>query len=107
MPAKELQRDKDKKFRLLFEDHPQPMWVVDADTGNFLAANAAAVRLYQYSADEFRGMSEADIEVDEQDGPEAAMMPPGVKIGRHRTGDGRFIDVESAVHDTEFNGRPA
>jgi hypothetical protein len=63
--------------------------------------------LYQYSADEFRAMSAGDIEVEEQCGPEAALMPPGVKIWRHRTGDGRLIDVEAAVHDTEFNGKPA
>jgi len=107
MPAKEIQRERDKKFRLLFEDHPQPMWVVEAGTGRFLAANAAAVELYRYSADQFRRMSAGDIEVEEQLGPEAALMPPGVKIWRHRTGDGRLIDVEAAVHDTEFNGKPA
>ena len=107
MPAKELQREKDKKFRLLFEDHPQPMWVVEAGTGRFLAANGAAIQLYKYSAEEFRRMSTGDIEVEEQCGPEAALTPPGVKIWRHRTGDGRLIDVEAAVHDTQYNGKPA
>src|SRR5690242_8631667 len=107
MPAKELLRDKDKKFRLLFEDHPQPMWVVDSGSGRFLAANAAAVQLYRYSPEQFRGMSTRDIEVEEQFGSEAALAPPGVRIWRHRTGDGRLIDVEAAVHDTDFNGRPA
>src|SRR5690242_14830225 len=107
MPAKELRRERDRKFRLLFEDHPQPMWVVDAANGRFLGANAAAVHLYQYSIEQFLGMSPADIEVEEQLGPEAAVAPPGVKIWRHRTGDGRLIDVEAAVHDTQFEGKPA
>src|SRR5215208_1814948 len=101
MPAKVTQKEKDKKFRLLFEDHPQPMWVVEAATGRFLAANAAATRLYRYTAEQFRTMSVGDIEVEEQLGPEAAVAPPGVKIWRHRTGDGRMIDVEAAVHDSE------
>src|ERR1035437_5046755 len=29
MSAKQLLQDKERKFRLLFEDHPQAMWVMD------------------------------------------------------------------------------
>jgi len=62
MPAKDLFKDKDKKFRLLFEDHPQAMWVMDPDTGHFLEANAAASRLYGYTPDEFREKRLSDLD---------------------------------------------
>jgi hypothetical protein len=108
MPAKELLQEKDKKFRLLFEEHPQPMWVMDGDNGQFLAANAAAVRLYGYSAEQFRNMSLADLEAaPETPGPEPVIHNQGVKTWRHRTGDGRLIDVEAALHDIQFNGQDA
>jgi PAS domain S-box-containing protein len=108
MPAKEPLRDRDRKFRLLFEDHPQPMWVVEAESGRFLAANSAAARLYGYSADQFREMSVRDVEVEEDGNPETAYpVQSGLKVWRHRTVDGRLIDVEAAVHDIQFNGKPA
>ena len=56
MPAKQLLRDKDKKFRLLFEEHPQPMWIFDPESQKILEANPAAAALYGYSRDEFRAM---------------------------------------------------
>jgi PAS domain-containing protein len=37
------------RYRMLFDIHPQPMWVVDAKTLEFLAVNGAAIRLYGYS----------------------------------------------------------
>src|SRR3954451_6486324 len=109
MPAKELLQEKDKKFRLLFEDHPQAMWVMDGDTGRFLAANAAAVQLYGYSAEQFRNMTLADLDASrETPVPEPAMQAAaGVKTWRHRTGGGRLIDAEAAVHDIQFNGEQA
>jgi PAS domain S-box-containing protein len=62
MPAKRLQRDQDqdKKFRLLFEDNPQPMWVLDPESRKFLEVNQAATALYGYTPDEFRGMTLSD-----------------------------------------------
>jgi len=38
--------DSERRYRALFDVHPQPMWVVDASTLAFLAVNGAAVRLY-------------------------------------------------------------
>ena len=66
-------QDTDKKFRLLFEDSPQPMWVLDPQSRVFLEANAAACALYGYSQDEFRGMSLSAIQSSEEplDFPEA------------------------------------
>jgi two-component system cell cycle sensor histidine kinase/response regulator CckA len=105
MSAKDLLKDKDKKFRLLFEDHPQPMWVMDGSTGNFLEVNSAATRLYGYSAEQFREMSLTDLGA--ADHIQEPADPSGVTVWRHCTSVGRIIDIEAAVHDITYSGRPA
>jgi hypothetical protein len=98
MPAKRLLRDKDKKFRLLFEEHPQPMWIFDPESQKILEANPGAAALYGYSRDEFRAMPLAHIQ-----GP----AHPAASAWRHRTASGRMIDVELAVHEIQYGGRKA
>ena len=64
MFAAALQRLVDKidpqegRYRMLFESSPLPMWVFDAETLRFLAANEAAMRLYAYSRQEFLSIIE-------------------------------------------------
>ena len=60
MPAKEFLKQKDAKFRLLFQDNPLPMWVYDGETLRFLEVNEAAVAHYGYSREEFLNMTVAD-----------------------------------------------
>jgi two-component system cell cycle sensor histidine kinase/response regulator CckA len=109
MPAKDLFKDKDKKFRLLFEDHPQPMCVYDAETQRFLEANAAACGLYGYTVEEFRKMLRRDLESGDG-GPVDAIVRTSaspVTIWRHRTKNGKPIEIEAAVYPIEYGGRPA
>jgi hypothetical protein len=101
MPAKQLLQDKDRKFQLLFEDHPQPMWVIDPAERTILAANAAAEILYGHSREQFRDMSLEAVLVDEDD------SEPSGRPRRHRTASGRIIDVDMATHPIDFGGRPA
>jgi PAS domain S-box-containing protein len=107
MPPKKQSRDKDKKFRLLFEENPQPMWVLDPATRQFLETNRAACALYGYSSSEFQQLKLEDIET----GPPlslAASSQQGQPVARrHRTKEGRVIDVEIAAYDVDHAGRPA
>src|SRR5205807_7888042 len=86
-------------YQLLFDAHPQPMWVFDLETLRFLAVNDAAVRRYGYSREEFLSMTVKDIRPPE-DVPrllrELARMSPGEYRGtwRHRTQDGSDLDIE-------------
>src|SRR6185295_3779479 len=59
--AEEALRDSEKRYRLLFESNPFPMWVYDLETLSFLAVNEAAVRRYDYSSEEFLTMTIKDI----------------------------------------------
>ncbi|MCX6628292.1 MAG: ATP-binding protein [Candidatus Solibacter sp.] len=101
MPAKQLLQDKERRFQLLFEEHPQPMWVIDPAESKILEANSAAALLYGHTRDQFRGMSLDAVLVSEESGP-ASGSPR-----RHRTGSGRIIDVEMAQHLIDFGGHPA
>jgi two-component system cell cycle sensor histidine kinase/response regulator CckA len=109
MSAKDLlkDKDKDKKFRLLFEDHPQPMWVVESERGRFLEVNGAASQLYGFTAEQFRGMTLQDLQApsDSFDPVGASPIGPGVAVWHHRTQNGRLIDVEAAIHDIQYGGK--
>ena len=59
--AEEMLRASEERYRTLFESNPNPMWVFDLETLSFLAVNAAAVRHYGYSQDEFLAMTIKDI----------------------------------------------
>ena len=113
MPAKRPLKDKhqDQKFRLLFEDNPQPMLVLDPQSGKFLEANAAASALYGYAQDEFRGMTLSEVQSSEEslDFPEEPRSPIGStpSAWRHRTKSGRAIDVEIAGYEIDYGGRKA
>ena len=102
MPAKELFQDKERKFQLLFEDHPHSMLVIDPAERNILEANAAAQALYGYTHEQFRGMSLDALVVAGDETGQAS----GSTL-RHRTSSGRIIDVEVTQHRIEFGGKAA
>jgi two-component system, cell cycle sensor histidine kinase and response regulator CckA len=101
------------KFRLLFDNNPQPMWLYDAETLRFLEVNDAAVALYGHSRAEFLQMRIVDI----CSRPQAALLSQDVGahandfrvdgLGRHRLKSGEWIDVETVRHSLEFAGRAA
>jgi two-component system cell cycle sensor histidine kinase/response regulator CckA len=113
MPVKQLLKDKDqdRKFRLLFQEHPQPMWVFDAESQRFLEANQPAADLYGYSTEEFRSMTLSDLQPEQEVRQfleqlhDSSKTPPAT--WRHRTKSGRAIDVEMAVHEIQYGGRSA
>jgi len=102
-----------EEYRLLFEANPQPMWVYDLQTLDFLAVNAAAVRVYGYSSDEFLAMTLGDIRPAE-DAPALAASVEAPRVGtrtdgpwRHLRKDGSGLWVEIAASALDFHGRPA
>jgi two-component system sensor histidine kinase UhpB len=100
------------RYRMLFERSPLPMWVVDRETLRFLAVNDAALRLYEYSRDEFLAMSAADMQPPEEQAAfrdflrrEAGAVHYGVF--RHRKKTGEPIDIDGVGHLVAWRGRPA
>ncbi len=50
-----------ERYKKLFENNPNPMWVYDADTLQFKDVNKTAIRQYGYSREEFLSMTLKDI----------------------------------------------
>jgi PAS domain S-box-containing protein len=111
--AEERLRESEERYRLLFENNPNPMWVYDVESLAFLAVNDAAVDTYGYSRAEFFQMTIKDIRPAEDVSrllENIARVTTGLdRAGywRHRKRDGRIIDVEITSHSLQFEGRPA
>jgi PAS domain S-box-containing protein len=104
--------DSEQRYRMLFDIHPQPMWVIDNKTIAFLAVNQAAIAHYGYSREEFLSMTAEHIRLPEdidqllknfQDQSRSYMQ----RVARHRKKNGELIDVEVVAFNLEFDGRPA
>jgi PAS domain S-box-containing protein len=104
--------DSEKRYRTLFDVHPQPMWVVDANTLAFMAVNGAAVRLYGYSKEEFLALTADQIRPEEDvDDLRRAFADwsnnYSQRIWRHRKKSGEVIAVRVTSFNLEFAGRRA
>jgi PAS domain S-box-containing protein len=104
--------ESEERYRRLFDVHPQPMWVVDAKSLAFLAVNAAAVRLYGYSKEEFLGMTADQIRPEEDVAEllKAFEDRSGIylqRVWRHKKKNGELVNVKVVSFSLEFGGRPA
>jgi PAS domain S-box-containing protein len=111
--AEETVTERDASLRLLFANHPQPMWVYDLETLAFLEVNDAAITCYGYSRDEFLQMRITDIRLAE-DGTKILKRVKKDQSGlqfsgqwRHRLKTGQIIDVEITCQVLKFAGRNA
>jgi len=104
--------DSEQRYRMLFNIHPHPMWVVENKTLRFLAVNQAAIEHYGYSRDEFLSMTAeqlrppediAQLVRDFQDQSRSYMQ----RGARHRKKSGEQINVEIVSFNLEFDGSPA
>jgi len=106
-------RQSEAGFRLLFASNPQPMWVYDLETLQFLEVNEATVAHYGYSRDEFLRMRITSIRPPEElprlleDLARERSDLEHAGQWKHRRRDGGIIDVEIVSHTLEFSGRPA
>jgi PAS domain S-box-containing protein len=108
----ELRRSKDR-YRLMFEQNPMPMWVVDPQSLRILDVNAVAAQVYGYTRDEFLGMTLRDLRAVEDLAAFEQLRPVIEGEGRftyqtrHKKRDGSLIDVEVTADVVEFEGSRA
>jgi two-component system cell cycle sensor histidine kinase/response regulator CckA len=111
--AEQALRESEASFRLMFADNPLPMWVFDRKTLHFFEVNEAAVVHYGYSRDEFLEMKITDIRSPEEAERFLGFVENEIDSLRfsgtwkHRTKDGRVLDVQIIAHKLEFAGVPA
>jgi PAS domain S-box-containing protein len=100
--------ESERRYRLLFEANPWPMWVYDRGNLSFLAVNEAAVKHYGYSREEFLSMTLRDIRPAEDiPAKRANVAGPGHQLHtdgpwRHRKKDGSLIFVEITAYPIQF-----
>jgi len=111
--TEEQLHESERKYRLLFETNPEPMFVYDFETLRILAVNGAAITRYGYSEAEFLALTIRDIRPVEEQGrleQELARRPDegAIRTGvRHRAKDGRLFEVDLVARPLEFAGRRA
>jgi PAS domain S-box-containing protein len=104
--------DGEQRYRMLFDIHPRPMWVVENKTLRFLAVNQAAVDHYGYSREEFLSMTAEQLRPPEDiaqllkdfEDPSRSYMQ---RVARHRKKNGEQIKVEIVSFNLPFDGRAA
>jgi PAS domain S-box-containing protein len=110
--AQKALEDSEQRYRMLFDIHPHPMWVVENTSLRFLAVNQAAVAHYGYTREEFLSMTAEQLRYPEdiakllrdfQDQSHSYMN----RFARHLKKNGEAIDVEIVAFNLEFDGRPA
>jgi PAS domain S-box-containing protein len=111
--AEEALQRSEERARLLFATIPHPAYVFDIETLDFLEINDAAVQHYGYSRDEFLQMKATDIrpaeEVERLKRNLQQVRSTKAASGqwKHRTKDGRIIDVEVNFQSLDYDGHKA
>lgn len=102
--------ESEEKYRFLFANNPQPMWIFDLETLAFLEVNNAAVNHYGYSKEEFLRMTIKDIRPEEDLAALQKEINHSGKSDRewsHIKKNGEHILVEISAHSLIYNGRQA
>lgn len=103
----------ERQYRLLFINHPHPMWIFDLRSGRVLAANESALAQYGFTQQEFTNLCAKDLIAREA---AAAFIADAAKpcsclehrgIWRHRKKDRSFVDVDVMTVDMRFGESPA
>lgn len=114
--AEHALQESEEKYKYLFYNNPQPMWIFDLETLDFLDVNSAAIQHYGYSRNEFFSMKISHIRPKEESEILAQRileikkykgMPSQNKIWKHIKKSGEEIYVEIKSHSIEYEGKNA
>lgn len=101
------------RYRTLFEDSPQAMWVFDLRTQRILATNPAAERMVGFSKDELATLTIRDVLADAVAGDYLKHLAAcgsgtrGPLRWQLQCKNGSRIDVELIETDLRYDGAPA
>lgn len=101
----------EKKYKLLFENNPLPMWMITIPELNITDVNDAAVQQYGYSRRLFLQMNVRDLQpAEDVDAFEKYMKEleegyHNAGIWKHRKKDNTIIFAEMFTYDMELNNR--
>ncbi|MCW7536549.1 PAS domain S-box protein [Aquabacterium sp. A7-Y] len=109
--AEQRVRDSERRYRLLFDHHPLPMWTYDTASLRIVEVNQAATRDYGYSREEFLQRTIFDLHAaEERDAARRYLEasggrpPPGERRWRLQTASGQVRVVDLHGQDAPFDG---
>ncbi|MES2521556.1 MAG: ATP-binding protein [Gemmatimonadota bacterium] len=103
--------DSERRYRLLFDSNPLPMWAWDADSQTLLAVNEAAIEHYGYDRETFLTLQIVDLlDPSEMERFRAARLPflesrQGAGVWTHRKADGSTVEMEVVTTSSRRLGR--
>lgn len=106
-------QESEEKYRLIFDNNPQPMWIYDLETLRFLEVNHAALTHYGYTQEEFLGMTIKDIRPDHDVKPFLDSLNSDAenhfRCGerRHLKKNGEQLIVEITSQPIQYKGKKA
>jgi PAS domain S-box-containing protein len=106
-------QESEARFRLLFDDNPQAMFIFDLRTFRLLLANQAALQLYGFSAAEFASLnlqhllSPALVSGVSEYAARPCSRVEGALRWQHQRRDHTLMDVEMLSLDLKYEGHPA
>jgi PAS domain S-box-containing protein len=109
----EMLRVSEKKYKLIFQRNPMPMWMLDRDSLQILDVNEAATNHYGYTREEFLQLSSTELRPEEDVVHYLAHARKSTfglyksGVWRHRKKNGEIILVEIIAHDVHYEDRPA
>ncbi len=98
-----------EEYRLLFDNNPNAMWILDTETLGFLDLNHVAAEVHGYTREEFLQLTLPDIVVPERRVQAIADARDGdssVHSSLHRRKDGTIFPMDMTPHAIDFRGRP-
>lgn len=94
-------------FRILYENHPLPMWIYDRESLRFLSVNTAACMGYGFTKEQFLDRTVSDILFEEPYEVLATSSRESLQHGRHRLSNGKVISVELTEREILFANKAA
>ena len=104
------QRRHEASFRMLFQDNPLPMVVMERQEMRFIEINDAAIAQYGWSRTEFLTRTLADLNAEHDLGAARVLASGAMGEGAsttHVRDDGSVLEVRAFVHDTVYAGQDA
>ena len=109
----EIKNSGQNLYKLLFENHPNPLIVYDKKSLRILSFNKAAIKYYGYSSKEFSELTILDIRPEEEKQKFLQYIGSNDSKGsksvawKHKKKNGAVAYVDVIANEIEFNGMPA
>ncbi len=97
--------ENERRYRLVFEANPLPMWIWELSTRRFLAVNDATIERFGYSRDEFLSMTALDVRPPNQHSHFEELIS-GPLARRNDTGIWTYRVKSGETFEAEINASP-